>query len=477
MDLISNKRIYSVFTKFALVSLLLIPFTGCQQESTNTAVELPNKNPFPSTYKSAEHQAFLIHNANILTGEGDLIKDGSLLVENGKITQIGDIVDPPSGTLEFSVSGKWLTPGLIDVHSHMGVYASPGTSNHSDGNEMTKPVTGEVWAEHSVWPQDPQFEKALAGGITTAQILPGSGNLIGGRGVTLKNVASVSVQGMKFPGAPYSLKMACGENPKRFYGGQGKSPATRMGNMAGYRTAWIKAQDYQLKWEKYIKMAKSSDPKAKRPMRDLNLETLVGVLEGEIRVHNHCYRADEMVQMIDLSKEFGYQITAFHHSVEAYKVAPLLAKEKVCAVMWADWWGFKQEAFDVVRENMALVDMVEACAVIHSDDPIQVQRLNQEIAKAMSAGNRMGLDIKPERAIQWATLNAAKALGIEDQTGSIKLGKNADLVLWDMDPFSIYAHAEKVWIDGVQQYDRNSDIGRETSDFNLGILSAQGDRP
>ncbi len=477
METMLSKSTQGWFRNIIVIFLLFIGLTGCQNETASIDVKLPNKNPFPSTYKAAPHQAFLIHNVNILTGEGDLLEDTSILVKDGKIAQLGEIIDPPSGTAEFSVKGKWLTPGLIDVHSHMGVYASPGTSNHSDGNEMTKPVTGEVWAEHSVWPQDPQFEKALAGGVTTAQILPGSGNLIGGRGVTLKNVASISVQGMKFPDAPYSLKMACGENPKRFYGGQGRSPATRMGNMAGYRTAWIKAQDYQHRWKEYIKKEKAGNPKAKRPVRDLNLETLVGVLEGEIRVHNHCYRADEMVQMIDLSKEFGYQITAFHHSIEAYKVAPLLAKENVCAVMWADWWGFKQEAFDTVRENMALVDMVNACAIIHSDDPIQVQRLNQEIAKAMSAGNRMGLEITPAHAIQWATLNPAKALGIDQQTGSIKVGKNADLVLWDSNPLSVYAHAEKVWIDGVQQYDRNSIVGRETSDFNLGILSAEGDRP
>jgi len=471
------QRIPKKIVKILSLGLFFVLLTACQQNSSSIEIKLPNKDPFPSTYVASKHQPFLIHNVNILTGEGDLLKNTSILVENGKIAQIGDIADPPKGTVEFSANGKWMTPGLIDVHSHMGVYASPNTSNNSDGNEMTKPVTGEVWAEHSVWPQDPQFEKALAGGITTAQILPGSGNLIGGRGVTLKNVASVSVQGMKFPGAPYSLKMACGENPKRFYGGQGKSPATRMGNMAGYRTAWIQAKDYQYKWQRYIKMAKAGNPRAQRPMRDLNLETLVGVLEGEIRIHNHCYRADEMMQMIDMSKEFGYKITAFHHAVEAYKVAPILAKENICAVMWADWWGFKQEAFDSVRENIALVDMAKACAIIHSDDATQIQRLNQEIAKAMSAGNRMGLSITPQHAIQWATLNPAKALGIDAETGSIKVGKNADLVLWDADPFSIYAHAEKVWIDGVQQYDRNSAVGRETSDFNLGILSAEGDRP
>ncbi len=457
--------------------LLLTVMIGCNSQNSKVEIKLPNKNPFPSTYQVNEHPAFLIHNANIFTGDGAVLLDSSILVEQGKIKQLGNIIDPPTGTKEFSVNGKWLTPGLIDVHSHMGVYAAPGTSNHSDGNEMTNPVTAEVWAEHSVWPQDPQFEKALAGGITTVQILPGSGNLIGGRGVTLKNVPSITVQGMKFPGAPYSLKMACGENPKRVYGERNKAPSTRMGNMAGYRTAWIQAQEYQQNWQDYIEKAESGDRSARAPLRDLQLETLVGVLEGEIRIHNHCYRADEMVQMIDMSKEFGYKITAFHHAIEAYKVAPILAKEEICAVMWADWWGFKQEAFDTVRENMALVDMVKACAIIHSDDPIQVQRLNQEVAKAMSAGNRMGLKITPQHAIQWVTLNAAKSLGIDQQTGSITVGKNADLVLWDGDPFSVYSHAEKVWIDGVQHYDRIKRNIRPTSDFNLGIIKPEGTRP
>jgi len=358
----------------------------------------------------------------------------------------------------------------------MGVYSAPGTANHSDGNEMTSPVTAQVWAEHSVWPEDPQFEKALAGGVTTVQILPGSGNLIGGRGVTLKNIPSVTVQGMKFPNAPYSLKMACGENPKRVYGSRNTLPSTRMGNMAGYRTAWIEASDYKKSWDDYISDAKAGkdvDP----PSRDLRLETLAGVLEGDIRIHNHCYKADEMAQMIDMSKEFGYEIAAFHHAVEAYKAAPMLAENDICGVMWADWWGFKQEAFDMVRENIALVDYAQACAVIHSDDPIQIQRLNQEIAKAMSAGNRMGLDISPAKAFRWGTYNAAKSLGLEDQIGSIAVGKNADIVLWTQHPLSVYSHASKVWIDGALRFDRNDSSIQPTSDFNLGIIKAGAVRP
>jgi len=466
-------RLMAFTAGFFIVAIL----AGCQGKKEPIKVELPNPDPFPSTYQAAKHQPFVITHIHVLTGNGKEMKNTQVLVKDGKIAALGDDIKLTADMVKIDGKGKWLTPGLIDVHSHMGVYSAPQTPNNADGNEMTNPVTAEVWAEHSVWPQDPQFELALAGGVTTVQILPGSGNLIGGRSVTLKNVASTTVQGMKFPGAPYGLKMACGENPKRVYGSRKMAPSTRMGNMAGFREAWISAQDYQRKWKTYIKKAKAGDSSAKRPKRNLKLETLVGVLEGKILVHNHCYRADEMAQMIDLSKEFGYKITAFHHAVEAYKIAPLLKKEGICAAMWADWWGFKQEAFDMTRSNIALVDMAGACAMIHSDDAIGIQHLNQEIAKAMSAGNRMGLHITEAQAIRWATLNPAKALGIDKQTGSIEVNKNADLTLWDGNPFSIYTKVDAVWIDGVQQYDREHKHSRPTSDFNVGILRPQGDRP
>ncbi len=461
--------------KGLLVAMLLL-MTACSDPKKPLQPQIPNSDPYPSTYHAASHEPFALTQVHLLVGNGKEFKQTNVLVKDGKIAEVST-KKIPEGTLIISARGKWLTPGLIDVHSHMGVYAAPATSNNADGNELTDPVTAEVWAEHSIWPQDPQFEKALAGGVTTVQILPGSGNLIGGRGITVKNVASITVQGMKFPHAPYSLKMACGENPRRVYGSRNQAPSTRMGNMAGYRKAWIDAREYQRKWQQYIRKAKAGDASAIPPKRDLKLETLVGVLEGKIRIHNHCYRADEMAQMIDLSKEFGYKIAAFHHAVEAYKIAPLLKKEGICAAMWADWWGFKQEAFDMVRENMALVDMVGACAVVHSDDPVAVQHLNLELAKAMSAGNLRGLNINEAHAIRWATLNAAKALGLEQQVGSVEKGKNADLVLWDGNPFSVYSHVERVWIDGVKQYHRNHKAQRPTSDFNLGILGVAGDRP
>ena len=459
----------------AIVPWLLV--AGCN-ESTDATVKVtrPNKDPYPSTYVVPDNKTFAILHANILTGDGAELRNTDLLISDGKIAAQGTNLDLDDSVLRIDATGKWVTPGLIDVHSHMGVYSAPGTDNHSDGNEMTSPVTAQVLAEHSVWPGDPQFEKALAGGVTTVQILPGSGNLIGGRGVTLKNIPSTTVQGMKFPGAPYSLKMACGENPKRVYGSRNTLPSTRMGNMAGYRAAWIEAADYKKSWDDYISdSAAGKDVDA--PARNLRLETLEGVLDGDIRIHNHCYKADEMAQMIDMSKEFDYEIAAFHHAVEAYKAAPLLAENGICGVMWADWWGFKQEAFDMVRENIALVDYAQACAVIHSDDPIQIQRLNQEIAKAMSAGNRMGLDISPAKAFRWGTYNAAKSLGLEDQIGSIAPGKNADIVLWTQHPLSIYSHASKVWIDGALRFDRNDATVQPTSDFNLGIIKAGAVRP
>ena len=422
--------------------------------------------PFPSTYAAQASRPTLIRNATVLTATGPAITNGSVLLRDGKVAEVGTNITAPGDATVIDASGKWVTPGVIDTHSHMGVYSAPGIASLSDGNEMTDPVTAQVWAEHSIWPQDPQFALALAGGITTAQILPGSGNLIGGRGVTIKNVPTRTMQGMKFPGAPYGLKMACGENPKRVYGERSRSPATAMGNMAGYRMAWIRAQKYRddmAAWKKA-----GSDP-TKRPTRDLQLETLAGVLDGEILVQNHCYRADEMANMIDLAKEFGYKIASFHHAVESYKIRDLLARENICSSMWADWWGFKLEAYDGIQANIPLVHEAGACAIVHSDDAQGIQRLNQEAAKAMTAGKIAGINLTREDAIKWITINPAKALGIEKWTGSLEAGKMGDVVIWSGDPFSVYSKAEKVFIDGALIYDRFDPRFQPKSDFILGI--------
>jgi imidazolonepropionase-like amidohydrolase len=423
--------------------------------------------PFASRYQPLAGESTLLTGAIVLTGSGERLDDADVLFADGKIVAVGAELSADGATV-IDASGMWITPGIIDVHSHLGVYPSPSTVSHSDGNEATAPVTAEVWAEHSVWPQDPGFPAALAGGITALQILPGSANLVGGRGVTLKNIPGRNVMDMKFPGAPYGMKMACGENPKRVYGERGQAPGTRMGNVAGYRTAWIQAAEYR------DKIAASESGKGEAPTRDLKLETLAGVLNGEILVHNHCYRADEMSVMLEIAKEFDFKVTAFHHAVEAYKIGDLLAEADTCAAMWADWWGFKMEAYDGIRENAAIVDKAGACAIIHSDDKLGIQRLNQETAKVMGAAARVGIEIPAERAIQWITSNAAKSLGVEALTGTLEAGKMADVVVWNGNPFSVYSKAERVYIDGALAYERGNDAANPVTDFTLGTAAAAG---
>ena len=444
-----------------------------------TGLVTPPLDPYPSTYEPYPSRATLITGATILTGEGGLIENGAILLQDGVIAAVGAAGDitAPEDARKIDAAGKFITPGVIDIHSHLGDYPSPSTASTSDGNEATSPNTAQVWAEHSIWPQDSGFTRALAGGVTTLQILPGSANLFGGRSAIVKNVPSRTVQGMKFPGAKYGLKMACGENPKRVYENSG--PSTRMGNFAGYRAAWIDAQAYKKKWDDYRadyeKWAEKDDKDDDKgdapdaPSRDLKMETLAGVLSGDITVNMHCYRADEIAQVLDMAKEFGYKVRTFHHAIEAYKVADLLAENGVCAAVWADWWGFKLEAYDTVRENAALVDAQEnGCAIIHSDSAVGIQRLNQETEQAAAAGRRMGLDLPPEKIIQWITLNTAKAMGIDDKTGSLATGKMADVVVWSGSPFSVYTRAEKVFVDGALLYDRANPSLSPRMDFEIG---------
>jgi imidazolonepropionase-like amidohydrolase len=427
-----------------------------------------NKNPYPSTYEAMPSVLTAIINASIYTGTGTEILGGTIILDGGKIIAVGKNSKVPKNARVIDAKGKWVTPGIIDVHSHLGVYASPGGSSLSDGNEATRPDTSYVWAEHSVWPQDAGFSRALMGGVTTMQILPGSANLFGGRSVVLKNVPARTVEAMKFPDAPYGLKMACGENPKRVYGKKG-GPSTRMGNMYGYRKSWIDATAYKKKWDKY-KTAYKAGKDVSAPKQDLRLDTLMGVLEGEIRVHNHCYRADEIVTMINLSHEFGYKIGSFQHVVEGYKVADYLKKNNICAAMWADWWGFKLESFDGIDENVAMVANAGACAIVHSDDAYGIQRLNQEAAKAWADGRKAGIKQTKAEAFKWLTLNAAISLGLDKKIGSLEVGKNADVVIWSANPLSVYAVTEYVFIDGAVLYEKGNAATYSQSDFELGLV-------
>ncbi|RVT94133.1 amidohydrolase [Sphingomonas crocodyli] len=458
--------------KLAIAVALTLAACGQAAKPKSAASDAPppgkgkgfNHDPFPSTYHAYPGVPTALVGATVYDGEGGRIENGTVLFADGKVTAIGgpDLAIPAGSTV-IDAKGKWVTPGVIDIHSHLGDYPSPGVQALSDGNEATGPVTADVWAEHSVWPQDPGFSRALAnGGVTTLQILPGSANLMGGRSVVLKNVYARTAQGMKFPGAPYGLKMACGENPKRVYGSKGRQPSTRMGNIAVDRQTWAKAAEYKRKWDKY------EEKGGEQPSRDIAMDTLMGVLSGEILIQNHCYRADEMANVIDMAKEFGYHVSAFHHAVEAYKIGDLLKANGVCASVWADWYGFKMESYDGIPENLAILQKTGTCATIHSDDQNGIQRLNQEAGKALASGRRAGIDISDELAWTWLAINPAKALGIADKTGSLKAGKMADVVLWNGNPFSVYTRPEKVWIDGAMLYDAYNPKLRPVSDFELG---------
>lgn len=474
------RTLFAALAATMLPALVLAPAQAADSSSASPsakpAVSRFAQDPYPSTYRPIASPPVLIRGATVLTGTGTRLDDADVLMRDGRIVAVGAGLDAPADAIRVDGRGKWVTPGLIDVHSHLGVYPSPGVSAHSDGNEATSPTTPNVWAEHSLWPQDPGFATALAGGVTAMQILPGSANLIGGRGVTVKNVPATTYQGMKFPGAPWGLKMACGENPKRVYGQRG-GPSTRMANVAGYRAAFIDATEYLRKnkpkaaapkrwWQGGSSQDSNNDSGGKR---DLKMDTLAGAINGDILVHIHCYRADEMAIMLDLAKEFKFRIAAFHHGTEAYKIADRLAEEGVCGALWADWWGFKMESFDGIQENILIVDRAKnGCAIVHSDSSEGIQRLNQEAAKVMAQGTRVGIEIPPERAIRWITANPAKSMGILDRTGTLEAGKMADVVLWNGNPFSVYAKAEQVYVDGARVYDRNDRTRQPESDFMLG---------
>jgi imidazolonepropionase-like amidohydrolase len=453
--------------RFLPILLVCVGLAACATTSASTT-ETQNADPDPSavyasTYTPRPYAPVLIRNATVLDGDGHEYANSDVLFQDAHIVQIGQNLTAPAGAEIVDGTGRFVTPGIIDPHSHLGDYPSPGIAANQDGNEATSPNTAQVWSEHSIWPMDPGFGRAIAGGVTTLHILPGSANLFGGRGTTIHPIVGArTVADMKFPGAPQSLKMACGENPSRVYGDRNQFPSTDMGNVAGWRAAFQQAREYRRKWDHY-----NETHEGDAPTRDLQMETLAGVLRGDILVEWHCYRADQMATAIQISHEFGFHIAAFHHAVEAYKIADLLRDENICAAMWADWWGFKIEAYDGIRENIAFVHHAGACAMVHSDSDIFGQRLNQEAAKALSDGRRAGIDISRAEAWEWLSRNPARALGISDRTGTLAAGKDADVVVWSADPFSSYAVAERVYIDGALMYERGQ--GQDHfSDFELG---------
>lgn len=481
----------------ALVAGILTLGGACRQQGAddNQAAKkpLPLGPAFvpqqPQAASVTRENAGLIEGATILTVTGGTLAPGYVLWRNGKIEAMGAgaYQGPREGLQVIAGAGRFVTPGLIDSHSHMGVYPLPQVDAHEDGNEATNPNTADVWAEHSFWPQDPQLWRALSGGITTIQVLPGSANLFGGRSFVAKLRPGVAARDMAFPGAPQGLKMACGENPKGVYGKKG-GPATRMGNVAGYRKAFREAHEYRRRWQVYqrdlnhyegrlkaiagdeARMRQLGDPPV-APAFKARLATLAGVLDGRILVHNHCYRADEMALMLDLAAEFGFKIRSFHHALEAYKIRHRLAQHQVSVSTWADWWGFKMEAYDGVPYNVAMLADAGVRAIVHSDSGEDIRFLNQEAAKSARYGRELGLAFDENQVLAWITLNPAWALGVQEQVGSLEPGKQADLVIWDRHPLEGTALAEQVIIDGDLTFDRSQGLFR-LADFEWGTRPA-----
>jgi imidazolonepropionase-like amidohydrolase len=401
---------------------------------------------------AAQAETFVIQNATIWTMAKGKIT-GSVVVKDGKIDQVGEKVMVPQGAKIIDAGGQHLIPGIIDAHSHIAAEAI---------NEGSVSVSSMVSINDVINAEDIAIYRALAGGVTTANILHGSANSIGGQTNIIKMRWGKDAQAVMFEGAMPGIKFALGENPKRagnaasnVGGGGGRParyPATRMGVEDVIRQAFIDAKEYQKSWQDYrARVAKGE--RVAEPKRDLKLDPLVEILEGKRHVHAHCYRADEILMLLRVADEFGFKIRTLQHVLEGYKVAKEIAAHGAGASTFSDWWSYKVEAFDAIPYNAAIMHKKGVSVSLNSDSAELMRHLNTEAAKVVKYGG-----VSEEEALAMVTINPAKQLGIDNRVGSIEPGKDADLVLYDKNPLSNYTKVQRVWIDGVQYFDRDKDI-------------------
>ena len=385
----------------------------------------------------------VIRGATVLTVTHDTIENGTVVIEGGKIKAVGiNLAIPPNAEIVMA-TGKYLLPGLINPHSHTGIYPLYGMKGNVDLSESQGDIHSGIRTLDAVDTSDPEIARAVSGGVTTLQTLPGSDNNVGGWTTVLKLNGATRIEDAKFPGAPPGMKWAWGENPKVEHEGQGDHPSTLMGEAAMMRQRLLDAQKYAAKWMEW----ESKGKKGVSPERDLELEGLAQVLSGKVRVHVHAYQTNHFEALFRLSDEFHFPIAAVHHALEAYTVAPELARRKISVVTFADYWGYKTEAWNAIPQNAYLLWKSGVVVSMHTDSPVMEDR---DFRLQASIAQHYGLP--EEAALQMITINGAKILGIEDRVGSIEIGKDADLVVWSGDPLEITSKVERVYIDGNLVY-------------------------
>jgi imidazolonepropionase-like amidohydrolase len=398
-------------------------------------------------------QTTVIRNATIMTVTKGTLK-GSIVVKDGKIAEVGEKVLEPAGAKVIDAGGQYVIPGIIDCHSHIAVDGSV--------NEGSVSVSSMVDIKDVINPEDIAIFRALAGGVTTANILHGSANAIGGQTLVLKMRWGKDAQGLIFEGAMPGIKFALGENPKRAgnpQGGRGATvvaearyPATRMGIEDTIREAFNEAKAYKAEWDAYNAKVAGGEHLTP-PRKDLKLEPLKEILEGKRYIHAHCYRADEILMLIRVADDYGFKIRTFQHVLEGYKVAKEIAAHGAGASTFSDWFNFKVEAVDAIPYNAAIMQKYGVVVSMNSDDAELMRHLNTEAGKAMRYGG-----VSETEALAMVTINPAKQLGIENRVGSIEAGKDADLVIYDKYPLSDFAKVQKVLIDGNLYFDRDQDV-------------------